>query len=426
MGARAGIVVTGTEVLTGRVTDRNGPWLAERLRRHGVDVGHVVVVGDRPEDLRSAIVMLRDTNDLVITTGGLGPTADDLTAEVVGQALGRPLRLVPELEARIAEIVERLSAGKGWRRDPQATAAGVRKQALVPEGATVLEPVGTAPGLVVPPLEGVAGPPVVVLPGPPPELQGMWDDALADPSVQAALADRAPLEQATVRLWGTPESELAAVLRRHEGVVDLGGLEVTTCLSEGELEVVTRYSPAEQPTYDGLVAALRADFADTLFSADGRTVDEVVAHGLRERGWTIGTAESCTAGLLAGRLADLPGSSAYLEGGLVTYSNTAKQTQLDVGADLLERHGAVSAEVARAMADGVRARLGTDVGVGITGVAGPDGGTPDKPVGLVHLCVTSGAGGVLEARLSLGGDRAAVRSRSVVAALHLVRRLLDD
>ncbi len=422
MVARAGIVVTGTEVLTGRVTDRNGPWLAEELRRHGVDVGHVVVVGDRPEDLRSAIVMLRATNDLVITTGGLGPTADDLTAEVVAEVLGRPPRLVPELETRIAEIVERLSAGKGWRRDPAATAAGVRKQALVPEGAAVLDPVGTAPGLVVPPREGDDGPPVVVLPGPPAELQGMWDDALADAAVRAALSDREPLAQATVRLWGTPESELAAMLRR---VDDLTGLEVTTCLREGELEVVTRYAPAAEATYDGLVAALRRDFAATLFSDDGRTVDEIVAHGLRARGWTIGTAESCTAGLLAGRLADLSGSSAYLEGGLVTYSNTAKQTQLGVDAELLERVGAVSAEVAKAMADGARDRLGTDVGVGITGVAGPGGGTAEKPVGLVHVCVTT-ATDELAQELRLGGDRAAVRSRTVVAALHLVRRLLDD
>ena len=152
MGARAGIVVTGTEVLTGRVRDANGPWLAEQLRRHGVDVGQVVV-GDRPEDLRSALDLLTRTNDLVITSGGLGPTADDLTAAVVAEFQGRTPVLRPDLETEIAAIVERLSAGRGWKRDPEATAAGVRKQAFVPEGASVLPPVGTAPGLVVPPAE---------------------------------------------------------------------------------------------------------------------------------------------------------------------------------------------------------------------------------------------------------------------------------
>ncbi|GAB3664728.1 competence/damage-inducible protein A [Nocardioides korecus] len=421
MSARAGIVVTGTEVLTGRVADANGPWLAEQLRRHGVDVGQVVVVGDRPDDLTSALGMLAAGHDLVITSGGLGPTADDLTAEVVARFQGRPGTLRPELAEEIAEIVERLSAGKGWRRDPEATAAGVRKQAVVPEGATVLAPVGTAPGLVVPVAEGRQGPPVVVLPGPPPELQGMWDDALADPSVQAALAGREELRQSTLRLWGTPESELAATLARHEA--DLNGLEITTCLAQGELEIVTRYSPAAEDAYDRLVGAIRSDFAETLFS-EGPGVEELVALELLDRGWTIATAESCTAGLLAGRLADRPGSSAYLLGGLVTYANEAKRDLLGVPQELLDTVGAVSAEVARAMADGARERLGTDVGVGITGVAGPGGGTAEKPVGLVHLCATSGDGRVVAREVRLGGDRAGVRARSVVVALHLVRELL--
>lgn len=421
MVARAGIVVTGTEVLTGRVSDRNGPWLAEQLRLLGVDVGQVVVVGDRPEDLRSALGLLLATNDLVLTSGGLGPTADDLTAAVVAEVQGRPSVLDPVLEQEIAEIVERLSVGKGWRRDTDATAAGVRKQALVPEGAHVLAPTGTAPGLVVPAAPGRTGPPVVVLPGPPSELQRMWEAVLADPFVQSATSGREELRQSTVRLWGTPESELAATLLRHDD--ELAGLEVTTCLRECELEIVTRYSPAAAPAYDALVAVLRSDFPDTLFSADGRTVEEIVAQRLLAADLTIATAESCTAGLLAGRIADRPGSSAYLLGGLVTYVNEAKRDLLGVPQELLDTVGAVSAEVARAMADGARARLGADVGVGITGVAGPGGGSPGKPVGLVHLCVTS-ADAVVDRRVVLGGDRAVVRQRSVVIALHLVRELL--
>ena len=188
MAVRAGIVVTGTEVLTGRVADRNGPWLAERLRERGVDVGHVVVVGDRPDDLTAALTFLAGTGiRLLITSGGLGPTADDLTAQVVGDFQGRPLKVDPDLERRITAIVDRLIARRGWRTDAESTAAGVRKQALVPDGATVLEPVGTAAGLVVPPADGREGPTILVLPGPPSELQGMWPEALAAEATQRVL-----------------------------------------------------------------------------------------------------------------------------------------------------------------------------------------------------------------------------------------------
>jgi nicotinamide-nucleotide amidase len=291
----------------------------------------------------------------------------------------------------------------------------------VPEGAHVLEPVGTAPGLVVPVAAGRRGPPVLVLPGPPAELQGMWAAALADPLVAAALRGRVELRQSTLRLWGTPESELAATLRRHEG--ELEGLEITTCLRDGELEVVTRSHPSQAATVEHLRAVLRADFPQTLYSPDGRTVDDLVAQRLLATGASIATAESCTAGLLAGRLADRPGSSEYLLGGLVTYSNAAKVELLGVPADLIERVGAVSEEVARAMADGVRARLGSTVGVSVTGIAGPGGGSPEKPVGLVHLCAAD-AGRSLHRRVVLPGGRSDVRHRSVAIALHLVRELV--
>lgn len=422
MATRAGIVVTGTEVLTGRVSDRNGPWLAERLREYGVDVGQIVVVGDRPDDLRSALDYMSTDHDLVITTGGLGPTADDLTAEVVASFQGREPELDSDLEHEIATIVERLNASRDRTPDPVATAAATRKQAWVPQGAHVLSPVGTAPGLVVPVADGREGPPVLVLPGPPGELQGMWDEAVADSYVQRALAGRQELRQSTLRLWGTPESELSATLRACEA--DLEGLEITTCLSEGELEIVTRYSPESAKAYDALVAVVRADFADTLFSADGRTIAEIVTDALLESGSTIATAESCTAGLLAGRLADRAGSSAYLRGGLVTYADEAKRDLLGVPPELLNEVGAVSAEVALAMAEGARRVLGTTVGVGITGIAGPGGGTPEKPVGLVHLCVAR-EDRTLSRRVVLPGSRAGIRARSVVIALHLLRELLE-
>jgi nicotinamide-nucleotide amidase len=421
---RAGIVVTGTEVLTGRVADKNGPWLAEQLRLIGVDIAHVVQVGDRPDDLRNSLQFLVDRGlDLIITSGGLGPTADDLTAEIVGSFQGRPSRLDVALEARIADIVTRISAGRGWRTDPEATAAGTRKQALVPDGASVLAPVGTAPGLIVPPADGAAGAPIVVLPGPPRELQGMWDAVLASPIVQDAIRGRDELRQQTMRLWGVPESQLAATLRAHDDA--FGGLEITTCLRGGELEIVTRYAPPAQAAYDELEKAVAADFAPELFSTDGRTVEDIVADELIARGLTIATAESCTAGGLASRLTDRPGSSAYLVGGLVVYSNEMKTQLAGVPAELIERVGAVSAEVALALAEGARDRLGTDLGVGITGIAGPDGGTAEKPVGLVHFCVAS-AQEPLSRKVIVPGSRADVRARSVTIALHMVRQVLES
>ena len=424
MSSRAGIVVTGTEVLTGRVADRNGPWLAEQLRALGVDIAQIVVVGDRPQDLRDALAFLASTGvDLIITSGGLGPTADDLTAEVVGEFQGRASVLDTDLESHIAQIVDRLTRGRGWRMDPDATAAATRKQALVPDGARVIAPVGTAAGLVVPAAPGTTGPPVVVLPGPPRELQGMWPHVIADESVQAALSGRAELRQRTIRLWGTPESELAATMREHEAKLD--GLEITTCLRDGELEIVTRFGAEAQDAYEAFATVLADVYAETLYSDDGRTVDDVVAEALLARGLTIATAESCTAGLLVARLTERPGSSAYVLGGIATYANSAKEDFVGVPPELIEHFGAVSAEVAQAMARGVRERFTADIGVGITGIAGPDGGTPEKPVGLVHFCVTDGANEIAR-KVVIPGGRSDVRTRAVTVAMHLLRRLLEE
>jgi nicotinamide-nucleotide amidase len=386
-----------------------------------VDVGHVVVVGDRPADLRGALDFLAGTGvALVITSGGLGPTADDLTADVVAEFQGRPLAQDPALEQRIASVVEQLMARRGRRADPEATAAGVRKQARVPAGATVLEPVGTAPGLVVPPAEGRSGPTVLVLPGPPSELQGMWPDAVAADATRTALAGRAELRQETVRLWGTLEAQLAATLRTHEA--ELVDLEVTTCLREGELEIVTRFAADAQPAYDRLTAVLAREYADTLFST-GPTLDDLVADAFADRGLTIATAESCTGGLLAARLTERPGSSAWVLGGVTAYANSAKEQLLGVPSAVLAQHGAVSPEVAVALAEGARERFGADLGVGITGVAGPGGGSPEKPVGTVHVCV-AGPDGRESRALGLPGSRSAVRERSVTRAMHLLRAML--
>jgi nicotinamide-nucleotide amidase len=425
MSARAGIVVTGTEVLSGRVADSNGPFVADRLRDIGVDHAYTVVVGDRPEDMERALSFLASIGvDLIVTSGGLGPTADDLTAEVVARFQGREMVLDDALEQRIAEILDRYSA-RGPGIDPEAVRASNRKQAIVPAGATILDPVGTAPGLVVPPASANGGPTVVVLPGPPRELREMWPAAAGTDAFAAATAGATEFRQHTLRLYGIPESEIAETLRAAEASQPgLDGLEVTTCLRRGELEVVTRFEPAAEPAYAAFEAVVRERHGDTLFSTDGTTIDQQVAALLLESGRTIATAESCTGGLLAGRLTDLAGSSAYVLGGLVVYSNAAKTALAGVPADLIERVGAVSTEVAEALADGARARLGADVGVGITGVAGPGGGTATKPVGLVCFSVAGPDGARITRSARLPGNRADVRDRSTTIAMHLVRRLL--
>ena len=429
MSVRAGIVVTGTEVLDGRVRDRNGPWLADRLRELGVDLAYVTIVGDRPQDMERALEFMAERGiDLVLTSGGLGPTADDLTAEVVGRFQGREMALDDALADRIEAIVRPLL--KRWPNiDPEAIRVGTRKQAMVPEGATVLEPVGTAPGLVIPPSAPGGGPTVLVLPGPPRELQPMWSAAIETEALREAIAGATVYEQRTMRLFGIPESEIAETLRQaEEQGIELGKLEVTTCLKRGEIEVVTQYEPDAAGVYREFERLVRERHADTLFSTDGDTVDVQVAKMLRGNGSrrprTIGVAESCTGGELTSRLTGPAGASEYVKGGVVVYANDAKIALAGVDQKLIEQHGAVSEQVAKALAEGVRARMGSDVGVGVTGVAGPDGGTERKPVGLVWLSVAGPEGASMTRSVNLPGARADIRDRATTVALHMVRRLL--
>ncbi len=442
-GARAGIVVTGTEVLTGRVSDRNGPWLAERLRDLGVQLAYTTIVGDRPQDMHEALSFMASRGlDLVITSGGLGPTADDLTAEVVGRFQGREMRLDPQVEERIAEILRPL-AKRFPHIDMEAVRQGNRKQATVPEGATVLDPVGTAPGLVVPPPAERDRPTIVVLPGPPRELQPMWGTAVASEAMKAALRSAGHLEQRMLRLFGIPESEIAETLRvaEREGV-ELDRLEITTCLKRGEVEVVSVFDPSCERVYEAFERVVAERHPDTLFSTDGRTVDQQVADLLREGGHgagfrggggplTVATAESCTGGLLAARLTELPGSSDYFRGAVVAYDNDVKVHVAGVDAALIEAHGAVSSEVAVGLAKGACERLGADLGVGVTGIAGPGGGTEEKPVGLVWLSVARAAGDEhrggeqMTRGVELPGGRVDVRDRATTVAMHMLRRVLE-
>jgi nicotinamide-nucleotide amidase len=427
---RAGILVTGTEVLTGIIQDRNGPWLSQRLLELGVDPAMIEIVGDRPDDLIAALQqMVSGGMQLIVTSGGLGPTADDLTAQLVGEFCGREMVLDAELEARIAEIIKP-SLARWPDADHEALRAANRKQALIPEGSTVLSPQGTAPGLVVTPA-GADVPTVVVLPGPPRELQPMWLDAIATHQFKRATAAALVRTTEIVRLFGMPEAEIANTLREADAAgLNLRPLEITTCLRRGEIEVATRFEPQAQSDYEALIAFIAERHAGKLFSRDGSTIDQQVAELLISGDDTIGLAESCTGGLLAGRLTERPGSSAYVIGGAVVYSDQAKSDLVGVEPGLIAEYGAVSIEVAEALATGARRRFGASVGVGITGVAGPGGGTPRKPVGYVCFAVSYGtAHAETELRsitraTHLHGDRAAIRERSTTVAMHLIADVL--
>jgi nicotinamide-nucleotide amidase len=415
---RAAVVVTGSELLTGAILDRNGPWLSRELTGLGFEVAHLQLVGDRPDDLVRALDRaLVDGCELIVTSGGLGPTADDLTAEVVAGFAGAPLELDEVMYERIAAILAGFAARTGFG-GPALDAAN-RKQAMVPRGAVALNPVGTAPGLVVP---RPGGPLVVVLPGPPRELQGMWPAALAAGPVRDLLAQVPAAEARSLRFFGLPESEIAATLREIGADRDLSGLEVTTCLRRSELEVDLRPRPGAGDVAAALHAELAGRHARHLVSTDGTSTDELLAAALRERGWTVATGESCTGGMLAARLVDLAGSSTYVAGGVVAYSNSAKTGLLGVPAEMIATHGAVSPEVARALADGARERFGADVGIGITGVAGPGGGSEAKPVGYVCFCVTTADGQVLARDPLLPGGRTDIRERSTDVGMHLLLR----
>ncbi|MEK6278652.1 MAG: competence/damage-inducible protein A [Actinomycetota bacterium] len=418
MSVRAGIVVTGTEVLNGRVSDRNGPWISERLAELGVEVSSILTVGDRPDDLEAALRFMEVQGmHLVVTSGGLGPTADDLTAEVVARFAGRELVLDEGMEEKIARILRGFAAR--LRLDEDALRAANRKQAMVPEGATAIDPAGTAPGLVVPTDSFT----VIVLPGPPRELQAMWEPATAAEPAQEVLGRATPFQGYTLRMIGTPESEIAKSLREIEAEADLSALEVTTCLRRGEIEVDVRYRDGAEAAAEALRTGLAERQARYLFSTDGETIDSIVARLLRGR--RLGLAESCTGGLLAARITNVPGASDYLVGSVVAYSNEAKTELLGVARGLIAEHGAVSPQVAEAMARGALERFEADVAVSVTGIAGPEGGTEDKPVGYVCVHALTADGSKLSRDPVIPGGREDIRERSALVGLHMLRILLS-
>ena len=413
---RAAIVVTGSELVRGERTDLNGPFYAREALLLGLQPVRIAIVGDDSDELEAA---LREgfEADVCLVSGGLGPTHDDRTIELVARVAGRDLHVDTALESEIEQTSRRFA--ERMRRPYADFSSGVRKQATLPEGAISLGIAGTAPGVVLD-----AGPcVVVVLPGPPGELQRLWPRAVASEPLQRVLAGMTAPDRRVLRFYGVSESVVAKALADAGG--DGEGVEVTICARDFEIHVDLIVEPGAEERAVSLEEDFVEPVADYLFGRDERSVQELVLELCRSRGLTLGTAESCTGGLVAGRLTSVPGSSDVFRGGLVAYDNDVKEAVLGVPAALIRAHGAVSAEVAAAMAQGARERLGVDVAVSVTGIAGPGGGTPEKPVGLVFFHAV-GPMGEKSLRIELPGDREVIRSRCTVVALHLVRRLLGD
>jgi len=414
---RAFVVATGSELVRGERTDLNGPFLAREALRLGLEPARIAIVGDGAEELEAA---LREalTADACLVSGGLGPTHDDRTVELVARALGVGLHVDEALEREI-ETVSRAAAER-LKRPYADFNPGVTKQATIPDGAVPLGLAGTAPGLLVPHADGRLA---VLLPGPPSELQRLWPRALETDAFRALLTRARPPGRRVLRFYGVSESAVAQALAAAGG--DGDGVEATICARDFEIHVDLVVEPGADSRAEELEAGLLRSTEKWLYSRDEQPIEAHVLALLRARGLTMATAESCTGGMVAARLTGVAGASGEFVGGVVAYSNEVKISELGVPEALLEQYGAVSPEVAEAMAQGARTRLGADVAVSVTGIAGPDGGTPEKPVGLVYLHAEGPDGGHGR-EFSFPGDRASIRARSAVGALHLVRRLLTQ
>jgi nicotinamide-nucleotide amidase len=412
---RALVVVTGSELVRGERTDRNGPFLAAEALKHGLEPARITIVGDAPAELEA---VLREglAADACLVSGGLGPTHDDRTVELAARAAGLELVVDEALEREIESISRNVA--ERLRRPYADFAPGVTKQATRPEPAVSLGLAGTAPGLV---FEAPSGCVVVVLPGPPGELRRLWPNALETSQMRELLKRTRPPGRRVLRLFGVSESAVARALDEAGG--DGGGVEATICAREFEIHVDLVVDPEAEERADALEAALAERLDRYLFARDERRVEELVLSLVEAQGLRLATAESCTGGMVAARLTGVPGSSAGFVGAVVSYADEVKRSELDVPERLLAEHGAVSAEVAAAMAEGARRRLGADVAVAVTGVAGPGGGTPEKPVGRVYLHA-AGPDSSLSRMLDLPGEREQIRVRATVTALHLLRALL--
>jgi nicotinamide-nucleotide amidase len=405
---KAEIIAVGSELLTPDRLDTNSLFLTEELNKLGIEVVRKTVVGDNPKDLRDAFAGALDRVELVISCGGLGPTADDLTRETVADLLGRKLqrddRIVRAIEARF----------RSFRREmPEINL----RQAMVPEGAEALDnPNGTAPGLWIEHGDRL----LALLPGPPREMRGLFESAIAPRLARRATGVR--LFHRELRVTGLGESHveqrIAPIYKRYDQVI------TTVLAAPGEVQVHLRLwsdnAAESQKTLDEIERGFDIALTDRIFSRNGQPLHEVVARELTLHNTTIAVAESCTGGLLAQRLTSIAGSSTYFLGGVVCYSNERKTAWADVPPELIAAKGAVSPEVAAALADGIRRRVGSMIGVGVTGIAGPGGGSEEKPVGTVHIALAHN-GGIAERAVTLPGDRDAIRWQASQVALDMIR-----
>lgn len=407
----AEIIAVGTELLLGQIVNTNAQFLAQELASLGMGVYYHTVVGDNLQRLVQTFQQAWERSHVVILTGGLGPTTDDITREGVALALDRPLSFHEDVWQEII--------GQMWRTN-RPIPENNRRQAMVPQGATVLpNPRGTAPGLAIAEGSRLA----VLLPGPPREMQPMFVGY-----VRPLLVERighGVILSRNLRVIGIGESAL------EEQIADLieaqSNPTIALYASLGELQIRITAKAEDEGIAHDLIApietAIRQRIGSAIYGVDADTLPGVLGQLLREHGYQLALAESCTGGLLGSMITDVPGSSAYFGAGHITYSNDAKQSMLGVPMQLIAEHGAVSAACAQAMAAGARKVSGADVGIAITGIAGPDGGTAEKPVGTVYIAVVAPEGELVE-ELALRGERAAIRARSAKTAINLARLLL--
>jgi len=405
----AEIIAVGSELLTPDRLDTNSLFLTGRLNMLGIRVSRKAIVGDQPGDIRDAFSEALHRAEIVISTGGLGPTLDDQTREAVSGLLGLALKLDQETLQHIRERFERMS-----RAMPEINV----RQAMVPEGAEILpNPRGTAPGLWL----ETRGRFIILLPGPPNEMEGIFEQ-----EVVRRLARHSPgtrLVKREIRVTGMGESHLEELIAPI--YTSYPNVETTILAGQGEIQIHPRMwsadAEAARQTLDELTGKIEVALGEHIFSTDGESFEKVVAAALVANHATIATAESCTGGLVAERLTRVPGSSAYFISGVVCYSNEAKTALAGVPGEVIAAHGAVSSEVAIRLAEGIRRRSGATLGIGITGIAGPDGGAPEKPVGTVHIALAA-ENKTRESRFVFPGDRERVCWQASQVALDWVRR----
>jgi len=411
MSLRCEILSTGDEVLTGQIVDTNAAYLADQMGSLGFEVSRHTTVGDDRALLAAAFRQLGASADVVLCTGGLGPTVDDLTTEVAAEVLGAELRLD---EAALAHM-EGL-----WKNRGRAMPENNRKQALIPAPAEVLEnPIGTAPGFAV----RIDRAWFFFMPGVPREMKRMFAEQVV-PRVEALRSEPTVFDVRVLRSFGLTESATDQALAGLEALFPGVKLGFRAHFPEIQIKLTVKGPDiaAAKAQLEAATEEVRKRVGAHVFS-DGASIEQVVGEGLTRDKATLATAESCTGGLVAQMITAVPGSSAYFDRGFVTYSNQAKMDLLGVGEDLLREHGAVSEPCARAMAEGARTRAGTTYAVAVTGIAGPGGGTPEKPVGLVFVALAS-PGGTVVRRLRWPGQRDQIRGISAMVALDLVRRAL--